>query len=371
MIKIVRLEAMVVALPMLDGFKTGFGNIARKQQIIVKLVTDQGVLGYGESSTLEEPVYNHETTASCLYVLEDVLAPRIVGKSFDTIEEFIAAYSDVIGNPAARAGVESAFWHLLAQEKNTSLKELFGGTQTNIKVGEGVGIVDSIPELLDKVQSHLAFGFSRIKVKIKPGWDIEPLTAIRQRWPDVPIMADGNSTYNLDGHADLLKSFEKFELEMLEQPLAADNFLDHAKLQAMTSTIISLDESIESFNDARTAIALQACRSMNIKIGRIGSIVEAMKIHDYAAEHNVGVWCGGMLETGVGRAFNLALASKPNYIHAADMSPYQLYFKDDITEPGLTIATDGSIEVPDEPGLGFAINQDKLKKYTVKTIIVN
>lgn len=371
MIKIVRLEAMVVALPMLDAFKTGFGNISRKQHIIVKLVTENGAVGYGESSTLAEPVYNHETTASCLYVLEQILAPRIIGKSFTDVDHFIAAYSDIIGNPAARAGVESAFWHLLSQEKDCSLKKLFGGTQATIKVGEGVGIADSISQLLDKVQDHLEFGFSRIKVKIKPGWDIEPLSAIRERWPEVPIMADGNSTYNLAEHAELLKNFEQFDLEMLEQPLAADDFVDHAKLQAMTSTIISLDESIESLNDARTAIALKACQSMNIKIGRIGSIVEAMKIHDYAAENKIGVWSGGMLETGVGRAFNLALASKPNYIHAADMSPYQLYFKDDITEPGLNIASDGSIQVPDEPGLGFAINHDKLKKYTVKTIIVD
>lgn len=364
--KITKAEISIISLPMHTPFETGFGKISHKDEIIVALFTEDGMVGYGESATLSHPVYNHETTESCWLALKNSILPQVVGKDFDTVESFVASYANIVGNTAARAGAECAFWHLLAQKQNTSLKALFGGVQSNIMVGEGVGITNSTEELLGTVESYLQDGFRRIKVKIKPGWDHEPLAAIREHWPDIKLMADGNSQYSLADHAQTLISLEKYDLEMIEQPLASTDFVDHATLQSQTATPVCLDESIENLNDARTAIALGSCKVINIKIGRVGGVLEAMHIHDYAKEHGVTVWSGGMLETGVGRAFSLALASKPAFVHAADLSPYQMYFTDDITAPGLQLQKDGYIAVPDSPGLGFDIDAAKMKQYTTR-----
>jgi O-succinylbenzoate synthase len=366
--KIINIEICEVELPMRNAFETGFGSITHKSEVIVKLYTKDGLVGYGESPTLNVPIYNHETVASCLYVLEHFIGPRILNQEFETAEDFRQAYADIVGNRIAKAGAECAFWHLIAQRYNKSLKTLFGGVKNEIPVGEGVGIKSTVEEVLDEVKSHLDEGFVRIKVKIKPGWDIEPLRAVRSAWPNIHLMADGNSAYRLDEHHDLLQTLEEFNLDMLEQPLAIDDFVDHAALQKELSIPLCLDESIESLNDARTAVALKSCQIINIKPGRVGGIVEAIAIHDFAEKNNISVWAGGMLETGIGRAFNIALASKQNFKHAADMSPYQLYYHDDITDPGLVIQKNGSIEVPDKPGLGYEIREDKLKKYTVHTI---
>jgi O-succinylbenzoate synthase len=364
--KIVKMEIYEVILPMVRTFKTGFGNITNKSEVIVKLVTSEGLVGFGEAPTLKTPVYNHETTSSCLYNLEHFIWPRVANKKFETAEEFRASYNDVVGSPAAKAGIEGAFWHLLSQRDNVSLKKLFGGEKSRVAVGEGIGIKKTTKEVIDEARMYLEKGFMRLKIKIEPGWDIEPLTVVREQFPDIDLIADGNSAYQLDEHKDLLVSFEKFNLGMLEQPLAPDDFVDHAALQAATKTPICLDESIRSLNDTRTAIALKSCKIINIKPGRVGGILEAIAIHDEAAKNGIGVWVGGMLETGLGRAFNLALASKSNFIYSADMSPYELYYADDITSPGLKI-DNGYIEVPDIPGLGFTINENKIKKYSKTT----
>ncbi|HVV67080.1 MAG TPA: o-succinylbenzoate synthase [Candidatus Saccharimonadales bacterium] len=369
--KITSMDIYEVALPMVRTFKTGFGDIKDKREIIVKLTTSDGLTGFGESPTLEAPLYNHETTRSCLQALEHFIAPRIIGKNFETAEDFRSAYADIVGSPAAKNGAECAFWHLVAQRDNVSLKSLFGGTKSEIPVGEGVGIRPIVNEVLADVENCLSKGFARIKLKIQPEWDLTPLSAIRKRWPDIELMADGNSAYRFDQHKDLLVSFEQFNLSMLEQPLPAGDFVDHAALQALTTTPICLDESIESLNDARTAIRLKACKVINVKPGRVGGIVESIAIHDEAARHGIGAWVGGMLETGIGRAFNLALASKDNFTYPADMSPYELYYTDDITEPGLLVKPNGCIDVPDTPGLGFTVREDKLKKYTQAAITVS
>jgi o-succinylbenzoate synthase len=368
--KIAHIEIFEVALPMSRALKTGFGNISNKHELIVKLITEDGLVGYGESASLDEPIYNPETTESCKLILTEYIAPAVIGKSFETAEEFREAYAHVVGNHIAKAGIECAFWHLMSQHDGRSLKSLFGGVKTEIAVGEGVSIKASLTELLDDVQQNLDRGFRRIKVKIKPGWDVEPLQAIRDRWPDIELSADANAAYRFETHAKLLQSLDRFSLSMLEQPLDFDDFVDHAALQDSMKTPICLDESIQSLNDARTAITLGSCQVINIKPSRVGGIVEALKIHDYSAAHGVSVWCGGMLETGVGRAFNLALASKSNFRHPADMSPLKSFYKDDITDPPLMLKSNGCMDVPDEPGMGFRVNDNKLQKYTVNKIVI-
>lgn len=368
--KIIKVEIRDVVLPMLGSFTTGFGTIIDKHEIIVKLHADNGLIGYGEAPTLNQAIYNHETTQSCIHTLQESITPRILHRNFDTAMEFRLSYADIVGNLSAKNGAEGAFWHLVSQRDNISLKKLFGGVHTEIPVGEGVGIKETVEELLDDIQHFLDLGFIRIKVKIKPGWDIKPLRAIRDHWPDIELTVDGNSAYDYITDSQSLLSLASFKIDMIEQPLATDDFIDHATLQKALQIPVCLDESIESLNDARTAIALEACKVINIKSGRVGGMIEAMAIHDYAEANNISVWSGGMLETGIGRAFNLALASKSNYRHAADMSPYQLYYADDITEPGLLIKSNGCIDVPDVPGLGFTIREDKLEKYTINNIIL-
>ena len=363
--KITKMELYKVALPMRQSFNTGFGEIKNKEVVIVKLTNDTGLVGYGESSTLQDPSYTHETVETCLHIQEKFIAPKIVGQAFNSAEELCAAYASIVGNNIAKAGVECAFWDLLSQKKGVPLVQLFGGVKDKIPVGEGVGIKSSIDELLQEVSDRLDEGFVRIKLKIKPGWDLQPLQTVRERWPDIDLTADGNSAYNLDEHRKVLESLDRFNLTMLEQPLPAGDLVGHASLQQNLKTPICLDESIESLDDARTAIALKSCRIINIKVGRVGGVLTSMKIHDLAAEHDIGVWCGGMLETGVGRAFNLALAAKENYIYPADMSPSRMHFLDDITEPGLSLTPDGYISVPQEPGLGFRIKEDALQQYSL------
>lgn len=362
--KLVQLDIIEIALPLASSFTTGFGTISKKPEIIVRLTTDTGLVGYGEAATLAEPIYTAETADTCKLILMKHIGPRIIGKSFSTPEEFCVAYGDIVGNNLAKTSAELAFWHLYSQVENRSLKSLFGGVSQRVPVGESVGIVGSTSTLIQKITELVEDGFVRIKVKIKPGWDVEPLTEIRKKWPSISVGVDANASYDFNQHHKILTSLDDFNLDMLEQPFAYNDFLGHAKLQNQINTPICLDESIQNLNDAKTAIELGSCKIINIKPGRVGGILESIAIHDYAAENNVGVWCGGMLESGIGRAFNLALASKVNFIYPADMSPKQTHYKDDITTPLLELGKNGDITVPDEPGLGFRVNEKKLQLYT-------
>lgn len=353
---------------MKGSFRTGFGTIADKEVVIVVLHTEDGLVGYGESSTLQAPIYTAETVDTCLQVQEHFIVPAILSKDFDTVESFVAAYSSVVGNNIAKAGVECAFWHLLAQRENASLQELVGGTKSEVSVGEGVGIKTSVDETLNDIAQLLGQHFARIKLKIKPGWDIPLLEAVRERWPRIDLTVDGNSSYDLTKHEATLRKLDEFNLSMIEQPLRGTDLVGHAKLQTKLQTPICLDESITSLDDARTAQALGSCQIINIKPGRVGGLLSSMQIHDFAKGHGIGVWCGGMLETGIGRAFNLALASKENFQYPSDMSPYQMYFHEDITTPGLEVKDNGCIDVSRKPGLGFEVHTQTLERYTKKKI---
>ncbi len=355
---------------MIRSFETSFGRLDHKETAIVKLYDSDGRIGYGESSAFYAPLYNPETVDTCLYVQEKFLAPSVVSKEFTDAWEFRAAYKSIVGHKIAKAGIESAFWHLLAQQQNKSLKELFGGTRSEIPVGESIGIHPTIEATLEEIDLRLSEGYIRIKVKVKPNWDLKVVEAIRNKYPTIDLMVDGNSAYNLKEHKDTLLAFDRFNLTMIEQPLAEDDIIDHGTLAKLIKTPICMDESIESVDDARKAIQIGACKIINIKPGRVGGPAESLLIHDLAEKEKIGVWCGGMLETGIGRAFNIALASKNNFIYPADMSPSAIFYKEDIIEPTYVVKNNGHINVSIAPGLGYGIREDAIKRFTLSTITV-
>lgn len=368
--KITRIEIRKLALPMTRSFKASFGVVTHKETVITKLYTSDGLVGFGESSSLWAPVYNHETNDTCMYIQEKFIAPRIIGKNFETPQEFREAYADVIGNPTAKTGPECAFWDLVSQRDNKSLKRLVGGVKDEIPVGESIGMKPSIKQTLDEIDKRIAEGYLRIKLKIEPGWDVELVRRVRERYPDVTLTVDANSAYNLREHGKILRSLEQFEVSIIEQPFGECDLVDHAAFQSETTIPICLDESIESADDARSAAALGSCKVINIKPGRVGGLVESVKIHDLAAEQGIGVFCGGMMETGIGRAFNIALASKQNFSYPSDMSPASLYFSEDVVESSFTVKPNGHVDVPDRPGLGFTVKEDIIAKFTKKKVVV-
>ncbi len=368
--RIAKVEIRKLALPMVHDFTISTGGVTHKESVLTKLFTEGGLIGYGESSTFNTPIFTGETSDDVAHVLKEVIAPNVVGKYFGSPEAFKASYDSITSSNAAKTGIECAFWHLYALQKNVSLSELFGGVQARIPVGESIGIKDTIAGTMEEVENRLAEGYRRIKLKIKPGWDVELLKAVRQQWPDIDLAVDANTAYTFNENAEILKSLDNYNLTMIEQPFAAREIMDHAKLQNMIKTPVCLDESIRSLADLKITSAVGACKLVNIKPVKVGGIIESIKIYDYAEAHDVGVWCGGMLETGIGRAFNIALASKSKFIYPADMSPYQVFFAEDLIDPSYVVDRNGFIDVPKSPGLGYAIRDDAIEKYTVSTTVI-
>ena len=360
--KIKKAEIFIVDLPLIHPFTISFGTIDKRSTVIVKLTSDEGIVGWGEAAALPAPIFSYETVDTAVLMLEKYLIPAIIEKAFNTPTEFITAYATVKGHPFAKCGLECAFWCLLAKKKNKSLSALFGGTQTKIPVGESIGIHATIESTLEEIRIRLKEGYRRIKIKIKPEWDISLVEAVRKAFGDIPFMVDANSAYTLNDVA-LLKKMDEYHLIMIEQPLGDSDIIDHATLQKQMKTPVCLDESILSLDDARKAIELGACKIVNIKPGRVGGIVESIKIHDYCQKQGIPVWCGGMLESGIGRAFNIALASLPNFTLPADMSPTPVFYKEDIINPTYTVSPDGCIDVSREVGLGYAVDEEKIGHY--------
>lgn len=369
--RIISAKIHEIELPLRHPFVTGFGTIKNKPELIVELITDNGKHGYGESAILPRPIYTSEFLESCIIAQEKFIIPSILGKEFNSVEDFVRQYKYVIGHQIAKCGVECAFWSLIAEEKHTSLSRLLYGTRQSVEVGEAIGIVSSVDEIIKEVEAVVARGFHRIKLKIKPGWDEKPLKEIRNRWSNIILSVDCNASYDPKNHISFLANLERFDLNMIEQPFLGTDILSHAKLQALTKTPVCLDESIQSLDDLKIAVALEACKIVNIKPGRVGGLLESILIEKYASKHNIGVWCGGMMETGVGRAFNMALASRPAFIYPADMSPSGSIYKDDIVDFGLALRSDGKIDVSDKIGLGYRINSEKMKRYTKRTIVIH
>lgn len=367
--KIKKLTILKVEIPMITSFTTSFGTVTAKPTVIVKVETDDGLTGFGESSALPFPNYKPETTDICMLVLKNYIAPLVLNKNFETVEQLMTLLKPIKGHNFSKTGLETTIWMILSLKMKKSLKELLGGTQDKIAVGESIGIKDSIEETLEEVKLRLDQGFRRIKIKIKPGWDIQLVEAIRTKFGDIDLMVDANSSYTLED-VRTLKKLDNYSLMMMEQPLSDDDIIDHSVLQKQIKTPICLDESIHCAEDARKAIFLKACKIINIKPGRVGGLLESKKIHDMCQENGLGVWCGGLLETGIGRGFNIAIASLPNYIYPADMSPVNFFYSDDLVKDSFLVDKEGYIEVPDKVGLGFEVDEEKIEKYTKEKIIL-
>ncbi len=362
--KIERIELRLIQMPLLSPFETSFGRTTMRRIVLVR-VDAEGRTGWGEVTAGESPFYNYETPETAWHILRDFLIPWSLKKNWNAPGDLVPAFRPVRGHNMAKAALENAVWDIAAQEKNLPLAKLVGGTIEEIPCGVSIGIKPSIPELLENVAREVAAGYQRIKVKVKPGWDANVLEAIRARFPRILLMADANSAYSL---ADIthLKEFDRFNLMMVEQPLGWDDLLDHAKLQREIATPICLDESIHTADDARKAIEIGACKIINIKLGRVGGFTGARALHDVCRARNVPVWCGGMLESGIGRAHNIAMSALPGFTLPGDVSASKRYWSDDIIEPEVTVSTRGTIRVPQAAGLGYSPRLAQIEKLTVR-----
>ncbi len=367
--KIVGIELRHVRIPLKNTFETSFGRKSELNHVIVGLHDQSGLIGWGESACPTKPDYCPETIDTCWHIQRDYLGPAVRGRKFETIEEFTGFYKWIRGNNFAKAGLEMAAWDLLAQHEGVALARLLGGTRPFIESGVSMGIEEDTAILLEKIAGFLAQGYHRVKLKVKPGRDFEVIEAVRRQYPDLPLMMDANSAYRLKDLAHL-KRFDQFDLMMIEQPLADDDIVDHAHLQSELATPVCLDESIHSVEDARRALQLGSCRVINVKAGRVGGLLQARLIHDLCQSQGIPVWCGGMHEFGLGRAFNVALSSLPNFSVPGDVSGSDKYYAEDIMDPPV-LAPGGRIEVNyDQPGLGYRLNMSALEKFTVTRHIV-
>lgn len=363
-IRIEQIEMRHISMPLVAPFETSFGSESERECVIIA-VWGGGLTGWGEVVASRAPGYSPETADTEWHILHDFIVPEVLGKEFADVESLEAAYHSVRGHPMAKAGMQAALYDLLAKAQGVSLQKMLGGKGKKVKVGVSVGIQPTTEALVDRVGAYLAEGYSRIKIKIKPGRDVAEAKAVRKAFPDILLQVDANSAYTLEDAATI-KGMDDLNLLLIEQPLWEDDIFDHAKLQAQLKTAICLDESIHSARHARWARELGACKIINIKPGRVGGLREAVRIHDYCAENGIPVWCGGMLETGIGRAANLALASLPNFKLPGDISASDRYWKEDIVEPAFTLNKDGTINVPTEPGIGVKVREDLLEKVTMR-----
>ena len=362
--KIDRLELRLLKLPLVHFFETSFGRIYDKHFITVRLDGD-GVTAYGECVAEQDPYYSAETNDTVWHIIGDFIAPRVLGVEFDHPREVFPALRAIRGHNMAKAAVEMAAWDLYARGRGVSLARVVGGSRERIASGVSIGIQDSLDDLANTVERELAAGYRRIKIKIKPGWDLEPVAMIRRRFGSIPLMVDANAAYTFaDG--DHLAKLDAYDLMMIEQPLDYDDIAEHAVLQRRLKTPICLDESIKSVAAARDAIAACACRIINIKPGRVGGITESIRLHDLCAEHGVPVWHGGMLESGIGRAANIHLSTLPNFSLPGDVAASRRYFSPDLIEPPIEVAPDGTIAVPTGPGLGVSICHDRVERATLR-----
>jgi o-succinylbenzoate synthase len=353
-------------MPLVHFFETSFSRTYERDILIVE-VCGEGISGWGEITAGENPFYNEEWTAAAWLIAKDYVAPRLVGKDLASANDVDPLTKHIRGHNMARGGVEAAVWDLQARMHGNPLwKEIGGGARTEIPCGVSIGIQDSVEQLLDKIHAELQDGYQRIKMKIKPGWDIDVIRRVRERFPKIRLMADANSAYTLKDSAEL-KKLDDFYLMMIEQPLAHDDIIDHAQLQSTLDTPICLDECIRSAHHAEQAIRMNACGVINIKLGRVGGFSEAKKLHDVCENAAIPVWCGGMLEAGIGRAHNIALATMPNFTLPGDVSATSRYWKRDIIVPPVEITPNGTIAIRNEPGFGYEIDHDFLNSITTRT----
>jgi o-succinylbenzoate synthase len=370
MIRLVSVELREVHLPLVRYFETSFGRTDVRRIILLTVRDSDGAEGYGECTASEDPFYNHETTETAWHILTDWAIPMLLGKELESAAAAGGILRPIRGNGMARAAVETALWELEARKAGRSLSRHIGGTLSEIECGVSIGIQESLEELLERVRTEVQAGYRRIKIKIKPGWEAEPVSAIRAGFPEVRLMVDANSAFSLRD-LPLLQRLDEFGLMMIEQPLSHDDLVDHAKLQRELQTPICLDESILSADDARKAVELGSCRIINIKLGRVGGFAEAKRIHDYCLAGGIPVWCGGMLESGIGRAHNIALSSLAGFTLPGDVSASRRYYLRDTVVPPVTVTGRGTIEVPSGPGIGFTPDAGRIEEATVRRATVS
>jgi o-succinylbenzoate synthase len=365
-IRVRRIALHLVDLPLINRFRTAYGTTITKRTVLVRLEDADGVVGWGEAPGSEQPLYAPDTTESSWYALTKLLAPRVSGREFAGPAALAATWAPLQGYRCATHALECAAWAVASQKAGCSVAELLGGTHEAIPTGESFGTQDTLAGLLREIEERLAEGYVRIKLKIEPGRDVEVARAVRRAFPGTPLTVDGNC-----GYAALedqpWAALDELGLLMIEQPLPADALVPMADLQARLRTALCLDEAATTPGITAAALRLGAGRVVNVKPARVGGLLPSVAVHDLCRERGVPVWCGGMLETGIGRAFNLALASLPNFTLPADMSPARLFYAEDLVEPTFDVRADGTIEVPRLPGVGFPVREDRIARYTTET----
>jgi O-succinylbenzoate synthase len=364
--KIERIVLRQLKMPLVHFFETSFSRTYERHIIIVEVLSE-GLSGWGEITAGENPFYNEEWTEAAWLIARDYVAPRVLGRELTSASDVDPLTRHIRGHHMARGGVEAAVWDLQARRNGNPLwREIGGGARSEISCGVSIGIQDSVEQLIGKIEVELAAGYQRIKMKIKPGWDVDVIRRIRERFPAIRLMADANSAYTL-ADAAKLKQLDEFYLMMIEQPLAHDDIIDHAVLQPQLETPICLDESIRSAHHAAQTIRLKAGRIVNIKLGRVGGFAEARRLHDVCEAGGIPVWCGGMLEAGIGRAHNIALATLPNFTLPGDVSASRRYWERDIIAPEVEVTAHGTIVTRDAPGFGYELDRDFMQHITVRT----
>ncbi|MBQ8828819.1 MAG: o-succinylbenzoate synthase [Burkholderiaceae bacterium] len=363
-LKIDRIVLRRLSMPLRHSFTTSFATFTQKVFTVVE-VWSEGLVGYGECAATEFPLYNEEYAKGAYDVIRNILIP-ILKKEKNIIHpsDINRIFSPIRRNYMARASIDEAIWDLWSKREGISLAKALGGTRRQVETGISIGIQKSPDELVKIVKNSLELGYKRIKIKISPGKDLAYIARIRSEFPDILLQVDANSAYSLD-NLNLLKQLDQCDLLLIEQPLAHDDIVDHRFLQSQLKTPICLDESIDSVEDARKALELQSCRIINIKVARVGGLTEALKIHNLCATHGVGIWCGGMLDAGIAKAHNIAIASLPNFIYPGDIPPSDRNFEEDIIEPLPQLGSDSTIVVPEGPGIGFEINKKNYNKFTL------
>jgi O-succinylbenzoate synthase len=369
MIRLQAVQLREIQLPLLHRFETSFGATSTRRIILLTVHSGESI-GYGECTVSEEPLYNSETTETAWHILSAYAIPWLLGKELEHASDAAQILSPIRGNRMARAALETALWDMEARQAGLPLHRLLGGVRQEIPCGVSIGIQESVEALLAKVRHEVSEGYRRVKIKIKPGWEIEPLRAIRSEFPELPLMVDANSAFQMTD-LSLLQRLDEFGLMMIEQPLAHDDIVDHAALQKQLQTPICLDESIRSAEDARKAVEMGSCRIINVKLGRVGGYSEARRINDYCARHGVPLWCGGMLESGIGRAHNIAMSTLSGFTLPGDVSASKRYYAEDTVRPPVTVTSRGTILVPESPGIGFTPDSERIERATVRHCRLN
>lgn len=360
-----KIELTEIEMPLKHRFETSFGAVTSRRVLLIKIWDKDGTTGWSECVAMETPFYNHETIDSARTVITKFIVPMLKAKNISTVNEIPKVLSPIIGNRMAIAAVETAIWDLEAKKANVPLWTYLGGIRLEIDCGVSIGIQKSPEELVKVVTREVESGYQRIKIKIKPGHDLELVKIVRRHFPDIKLSVDANSAYNLEKDTLILQELDNYNLLMIEQPLAAGDLVDHAKLQKTLKMPICLDESITSLVDARHALELGSCRIINIKLGRVGGHSEARQIQEFANKNGIPVWCGGMLETGIGRVHNIAMSTLAGFNLPGDISASARYWEEDIIEPEVLVSPQGTINAPNAAGIGYQVKESLIKKLTI------